>query len=164
MQVSGDFIARQAIKNQTIKWICFYTHQMRKQHRENRWKLWFTFCTEIQTSPAISHGIYFAKGLYYSRYMQILLIEWPILLVFCPFANFTAMALNGRGPGDHSSLCGLRVGVKSCGSDVRVSLSGDRATERMSGLTIWTYKCIIVRDFNDPLKMCTGLNYHIRSF
>jgi hypothetical protein len=26
-----------------------------------------------------------------------------------------------------------------------------------------TYKCIIVRDFNDPLKMCTGLNHHVVS-
>jgi hypothetical protein len=35
------------------------THQMRKQHRENRRKLWFTFCTEIQTSPEfISQKVY----------------------------------------------------------------------------------------------------------
>jgi hypothetical protein len=37
----------------------------REQHRENRRKLGFTFCMEIQTSPAVSNGIYFAKGLLY---------------------------------------------------------------------------------------------------
>jgi hypothetical protein len=50
---------------------------------------------------------------------------------------------------------------RACGSDVRVSLKMEigRRNERRDIQSI--YKCVVVRDFNDPLKICTGLNHHV---